>query len=144
MLAGPIALTILYGTLRAFMQLFTQARDALFAAISMNAVRRLADQVFVHLHRLSLRFHLDRQTGGLSITLAPRWVWTVAESEAGHGWFVDATPMTDTDAARKQAELDRLLNDPDVPMHADRVWSLLAALAGGDRTRARADDGSRG
>jgi uncharacterized protein (UPF0147 family) len=52
--------------------------------------------------------------------------------------------MTDTDAARKQAELDRLLNDPDVPMHADRVWSLLAALAGGDRTRARADDGSRG
>ena len=68
-LAGPIALTVLYGTLRAFMQLFTQARDALFAAVSMNAVRRLADEVFVHLHRLSLRFHLERKTGGLTRVL---------------------------------------------------------------------------
>ena len=68
-LAGPVALTILYGVLRAFMQLFTQGRDALFAAVSMNAVRRLADEVFVHLHRLSLRFHLERKTGGLTRVL---------------------------------------------------------------------------
>lgn len=68
-LAGPIALTILYGVLRSLMQLFTQARDALFAAVSMNAVRRLADEVFVHLHRLSLRFHLERKTGGLTRVL---------------------------------------------------------------------------
>ena len=68
-LAGPVALTIVYGLLRAFMQLFTQARDALFAAVSMNAVRRLADEVFVHLHRLSLRFHLERKTGGLTRVL---------------------------------------------------------------------------
>ena len=68
-LAGPIALTILYGVLRAFMQLFTQGRDALFAAVSMNAVRRLADEVFTHLHRLSLRFHLERKTGGLTRVL---------------------------------------------------------------------------
>ena len=68
-LAGPIALTILYGVLRAFMQLFTQGRDALFAAVSMNAVRRLADEVFIHLHRLSLRFHLERKTGGLTRVL---------------------------------------------------------------------------
>ena len=68
-LAGPIALTALYGLLRAFMQLFTQGRDALFAAVSMNAVRRLADEVFVHLHRLSLRFHLERKTGGLTRVL---------------------------------------------------------------------------
>ncbi len=68
-LAGPVALTILYGLLRAFMQLFTQGRDALFAAVSMNAVRRLADEVFVHLHRLSLRFHLERKTGGLTRVL---------------------------------------------------------------------------
>jgi ABC-type transport system involved in Fe-S cluster assembly fused permease/ATPase subunit len=68
-LAGPIALTLLYGLLRAFMQLFTQARDALFAAVSMNAVRRLADEVFVHLHQLSLRFHLERKTGGLTRVL---------------------------------------------------------------------------
>jgi ATP-binding cassette, subfamily B, heavy metal transporter len=68
-LAGPIAFTLLYGTLRAFMQLFTQARDALFAAVSMNAVRLLADKVFVHLHCLSLRFHLERKTGGLTRVL---------------------------------------------------------------------------
>ncbi len=68
-LGWPIALTLIYGALRAFMQLFTQARDALFAAVSMNAVRRLADQVFVHLHQLSLRFHLERKTGGLTRVL---------------------------------------------------------------------------
>jgi ATP-binding cassette, subfamily B, heavy metal transporter len=68
-LAVPIGLTILYGTLRAFMQLFTQARDALFAAVAMNAVRHLADEVFVHLHKLSLRFHLERKTGGLTRVL---------------------------------------------------------------------------
>ncbi len=66
LLAGPIALCILYGLLRSFMQFFTQARDALFAAVSMNAVRRLANEVFVHLHQLSLRFHLERKTGGLT------------------------------------------------------------------------------
>ena len=68
-LAGPIALTVLYGVLRGLMQLFTQGRDALFAAVSMNAVRRLADEVFIHLHRLSLRFHLERKTGGLTRVL---------------------------------------------------------------------------
>jgi ATP-binding cassette subfamily B protein len=68
-LALPIGLTVLYGTLRAFTQLFTQARDALFAAVAMNAVRHLADEVFVHLHRLSLRFHLERKTGGLTRVL---------------------------------------------------------------------------
>ena len=68
-LFGPIALTILYGALRAVMQLFTQGRDALFAAVAMNAVRRLANEVFVHMHRLSLRFHLERKTGGLTRVL---------------------------------------------------------------------------
>ncbi|MGA2042363.1 MAG: ABC transporter ATP-binding protein/permease [Roseiarcus sp.] len=65
-LAGVVALTILYGLLRAAMALFTQGRDALFASVAMNAVRRLALQVFVHLHQLSLRFHLERKTGGLT------------------------------------------------------------------------------
>lgn len=68
-LFGPVALTILYGALRAFMQLFTQGRDALFAAVAMNAVRRLANEVFVHMHELSLRFHLERKTGGLTRVL---------------------------------------------------------------------------
>ena len=66
---GPIALTALYGVGRVLMQLTTQGRDALFAAVAMNAVRRLAQEVFVHLHALSLRFHLERKTGGLTRVL---------------------------------------------------------------------------
>ena len=65
-LAGPIALTLAYGVLRMAMALLTQARDALFASVAMHAVRRLAYDVFVHLHELSLRFHLERKTGGLT------------------------------------------------------------------------------
>jgi ATP-binding cassette, subfamily B, heavy metal transporter len=66
MLSGVVALTVIYGLLRVAMALFTQGRDALFAAVAMNAVRRLAIEVFVHLHQLSLRFHLERKTGGLT------------------------------------------------------------------------------
>jgi ABC-type transport system involved in Fe-S cluster assembly fused permease/ATPase subunit len=69
LLSGVVALTILYGALRVLMALFTQGRDALFAAVAMNAVRRLAIEVFVHLHSLSLRFHLERKTGGLTRVL---------------------------------------------------------------------------
>jgi ABC-type transport system involved in Fe-S cluster assembly fused permease/ATPase subunit len=68
-IAGPIAMTVVYTLLRIFMQFFTQARDALFAAVAMNAVRRIANEVFVHLHQLSLRFHLERKTGGLTRVL---------------------------------------------------------------------------
>jgi ATP-binding cassette, subfamily B, heavy metal transporter len=66
MLSGVVALTVAYGLLRILMALFTQGRDALFAAVAMHAVRRLAIEVFVHLHQLSLRFHLERKTGGLT------------------------------------------------------------------------------
>ncbi len=68
-LTGPIALTIGYGVLRSVMALFTQGRDALFASVAMHAVRRLATEVFVHLHELSLRYHLERKTGGLTRVL---------------------------------------------------------------------------
>ena len=68
-LAGPIALTAAYGVLRIVMALVTQGRDALFASVAMNAVRRLATEVFVHLHELSLRYHLERKTGGLTRVL---------------------------------------------------------------------------
>jgi ATP-binding cassette subfamily B protein len=68
-LTGAIALTALYGMMRILMALTQQGRDALFAAVAMNAVRRLAIEVFVHLHRLSLRFHLERKTGGLTRVL---------------------------------------------------------------------------
>jgi ABC-type transport system involved in Fe-S cluster assembly fused permease/ATPase subunit len=68
-LTGMFALTVLYGALRVLMSFAQQGRDALFAAVAMNAVRRLALQVFVHLHNLSLRFHLERKTGGLTRVL---------------------------------------------------------------------------
>ena len=66
---GAVALIVLYGLLRILMALTQQARDALFAAVAMNAVRRLAIEVFQHLHALSLRFHLERKTGGLTRVL---------------------------------------------------------------------------
>ncbi len=66
---GAVSLTVLYGALRIFMALTQQGRDALFAAVAMNAVRKLAIEVFEHLHLLSLRFHLERKTGGLTRVL---------------------------------------------------------------------------
>ncbi len=68
-LVGVASLTVIYGALRIAMALTQQSRDALFAAVAMNAVRRLAIEVFEHLHRLSLRFHLERKTGGLTRVL---------------------------------------------------------------------------
>jgi ATP-binding cassette, subfamily B, heavy metal transporter len=69
LLIGAAALTALYGILRVLMAFTQQGRDALFAAVAMHAVRRLAIEVFEHLHRLSLRFHLERKTGGLTRVL---------------------------------------------------------------------------
>ena len=67
--AGAVSLTVLYGLLRVLMALTQQGRDALFASVAMNAVRKLAVEVFEHLHHLSLRFHLERKTGGLTRVL---------------------------------------------------------------------------
>ena len=69
LLVGPVALTLIYGAMRIAMALITQGRDALFAMVAMHAVRRLATEVFVHLHELSLRYHLERKTGGLTRVL---------------------------------------------------------------------------
>jgi ATP-binding cassette subfamily B protein len=65
-LAVPVFLIIGYGLLRLFSTLFGELRDAVFANVTQRAIRRVALQVFEHLHNLSLRFHLDRQTGGVS------------------------------------------------------------------------------
>ena len=62
----PIFLIVGYGLLRLFSTLFGELRDAVFAKVTQRAIRRVALQVFEHLHSLSLRFHLDRQTGGVS------------------------------------------------------------------------------
>ncbi|MEQ1532555.1 MAG: ABC transporter ATP-binding protein/permease [Sideroxydans sp.] len=66
MLVLPVFLIIGYGLLRLFSTLFGELRDALFAKVTQRAIRRVAAQVFSHLHSLSLRFHLERQTGGVS------------------------------------------------------------------------------
>ncbi len=68
-LAAPIAMTIAYGGMRILMAALTQLRDGLFAKVAMHAVRRLAYRTFVHMHDLSLRFHLERKTGGLTRVL---------------------------------------------------------------------------
>ncbi|MGD9739724.1 MAG: ABC transporter ATP-binding protein/permease [Bauldia sp.] len=64
--ATPIFLVIAYGVGRILATGFTQLRDGLFAKVGQHAVRQLAHRTFVHLHQLSLRFHLQRRTGGLS------------------------------------------------------------------------------
>ncbi|HET9415895.1 MAG TPA: ABC transporter ATP-binding protein/permease, partial [Pseudolabrys sp.] len=67
--AVPVAMTIAYGGMRILMAALTQLRDGLFAKVAMHAVRRLAYRTFVHMHELSLRFHLERKTGGLTRVL---------------------------------------------------------------------------
>jgi ABC-type transport system involved in Fe-S cluster assembly fused permease/ATPase subunit len=68
-LAAPIVMTLAYGGMRVLMALLTQTRDGIFAKVAMNAVRRLAYRSFEHMHQLSLRFHLERKTGGLTRVL---------------------------------------------------------------------------
>jgi ATP-binding cassette subfamily B protein len=67
--AAPIAMTIAYGAMRILMAGLTQTRDGIFAKVAMHAVRRLAYRTFEHMHQLSLRFHLERKTGGLTRVL---------------------------------------------------------------------------
>jgi len=62
----PVAMLITYGLLRLASSLFSELRDAIFAKVIFNSVRRIAGAIFKHLHNLSLRFHLQRQTGGIS------------------------------------------------------------------------------
>lgn len=62
----PVALLVTYGVLRLTSALFSELRDGVFAKVTQRAIRRISLQVFEHLHTLSLRFHLQRQTGGLS------------------------------------------------------------------------------
>ncbi len=62
----PIVMFITYGCLRLASSLFSELRDALFAKVIYRSVRHVAGNIFEHLHKLSLRFHLQRQTGGIS------------------------------------------------------------------------------
>jgi ATP-binding cassette subfamily B protein len=66
MVAVPVALLAIYGILRFSTTLFAELRDVVFIRVTQRAIRRVALGVFRHLHSLSLRFHLDRQTGGMT------------------------------------------------------------------------------
>ena len=66
LLVVPVGIIVAYGLLRISASLFAELREALFARVTQNAVRKVALQVFEHLHSLALSFHLARQTGGVS------------------------------------------------------------------------------
>ncbi|MFZ6849683.1 ABCB family ABC transporter ATP-binding protein/permease [Undibacterium sp. RuRC25W] len=66
MVVLPISLIIAYGALRLSTTIFTELREFIFAKVTQRAVRTIALKVFRHLHSLSLRFHLNRQTGGVT------------------------------------------------------------------------------
>jgi ATP-binding cassette, subfamily B, heavy metal transporter len=63
---SPLALLLMYGALRLSTTLFNELREILFAKVTQRTVRIISLQVFEHLHKLSLRFHLNRQTGGVT------------------------------------------------------------------------------
>jgi ATP-binding cassette, subfamily B, heavy metal transporter len=69
LIGAPLLATVLYGLVRILMVVFTQAREGLFAKVAMHAVRKLALRTFTHMHQLSLRFHLEKKTGGLTRVL---------------------------------------------------------------------------
>jgi ABC-type multidrug transport system fused ATPase/permease subunit len=65
-LVVPVGLLLAYGLLRLSTSLFTELRELVFAKATQGAARSIALQTFEHLHALSLRFHLERQTGGMT------------------------------------------------------------------------------
>lgn len=69
LIGAPVLASIFYGLARIVMTLLVQVREGMFARVAMHAVRRLALATFEHMHRLSLRFHLERKTGGLTRVL---------------------------------------------------------------------------
>src|SRR3954462_15202306 len=69
LMASPLLMTASYGAMRVLMAVLTQWRDGIFAGVAMHAVRKLAYITFVPMHELSLRFHLERKTGGLTRVL---------------------------------------------------------------------------
>ncbi|MCW1956497.1 ABC transporter ATP-binding protein/permease [uncultured Lentibacter sp.] len=66
LMLGAVGLTVAYGMARIFSAGFQQLRDGVFAAVAQRALRQLALETFTHIHRLSMRYHITRKTGGLS------------------------------------------------------------------------------
>lgn len=66
LIGAPVLASVLYGAMRILMTLLVQTREGMFAKVAMHAVRKLALSTFEHMHNLSLRFHLEKKTGGLT------------------------------------------------------------------------------
>ncbi len=66
MVAGAVGLVVAYGVTRLLAVLFAQLRDAIFSSVGQRALRKLALEMFQHIHAMSLRYHITRKTGGLS------------------------------------------------------------------------------
>jgi ATP-binding cassette subfamily B protein len=150
--ASPVLLIVAYGVGRVLMVLFAQFRDVWFTVVAQHAVRELANRTFSHLHALSLRFHLERRTGGLnrviergvtgvdtivrmavlnSIPTAVELLMISGLVAYYFGWIyvlVVLAPVglhyTFTFAANKSA-IRRDMNDSDTEAHAKAVDSLL-------------------
>ena len=152
--AVPAMLIVAYGVGRILMVLFAQVRDVVFTVVSQNAVRRLAKRTFRHLHALSLRFHLERRTGGLnrviergvsgidtilrmavlnSIPTAVELIMIAGLVAWYFGWIyvvvvfatVTAYVWFTFFASEKRIAIRRDMNDSDTEAHSKAVDSLL-------------------
>jgi len=150
----PAMLIVAYGVGRILMVLFAQLRDVIFTVVSQNAVRRLANRTFRHLHALSLRFHLERRTGGLnrviergisgvdtimrmavlnSIPTAVELILIAGLVAWYFGWLyvvvvfatVAAYVVFTFFASEKRIAIRRIMNDSDTEANSKAVDSLL-------------------
>lgn len=153
-LLAPVMLVIAYNVVRLVQWGLNQLRDALFAQVGQHAVRQLAYKTFVHMHDLSLRFHLERRTGGLSriiergtkgietivrftiLNTAPtvlEFVLTAAIFAVAYGWLyvlvVAATVWIYTwftvRASDWRISIRREMNDSDTEANTKAIDSLL-------------------
>jgi ATP-binding cassette, subfamily B, heavy metal transporter len=152
--AIPAMLIIAYGVGRVLMVLFAQLRDVWFTVVAQNAVRQLANRTFRHLHELSLRFHLERRTGGLnrviergvtgvdtivrmavlnSIPTAVELVMIAGLVAYYFGWIYVAVVLVTVAlyvgftfwASERRIAIRRDMNESDTEAHAKAVDSLL-------------------
>ncbi|WP_313591521.1 ABCB family ABC transporter ATP-binding protein/permease [Agrobacterium cavarae] len=153
-LLGAVALVIAYNITRIIQIGFNQLRDSLFASVGQHAVRQLAYKTFVHMHQLSLRFHLERKTGGLSriiergtkgietivrftiLNTAPTFIeflLTAAIFWVSYGfWYVLVTVVTvwayiwfTVKASNWRISIRRSMNDSDTDANTKAIDSLL-------------------
>jgi ATP-binding cassette subfamily B protein len=152
--ASPVFLIVAYGVGRVLMVLFAQFRDVWFTAVAQHAVRELANRTFRHLHELSLRFHLERRTGGLnrviergvtgvdtivrmavlnSIPTAVELLMISGLVAYYFGWIYVVVVLTTVGlyvaftfwASERRIAIRRDMNDSDTEAHAKAVDSLL-------------------